>query len=80
MSGGWRVAGGKWRVRNDSVLPPGAVAGGGTLTPPGGMNPATAIPNRLKPVRERLGNLFQQVWFSRGGLESAVWQDETTEE
>jgi hypothetical protein len=37
----------------------------------GGMNPATATQNRLKPVDRASGNLIHQVLCNSGGFESA---------
>jgi hypothetical protein len=36
------------------------------------MNPAADTQNRLKPVAAFGGNLFQQVWFTSCGFESAA--------
>jgi hypothetical protein len=38
----------------------------------GGMNPAAATQNRLKPVDEASDNLIHQVLCSSGGFESAL--------
>jgi hypothetical protein len=35
------------------------------------MNPAAVTQNRLKPVPASIENLFQQVWFTSSGFESA---------
>jgi hypothetical protein len=37
----------------------------------GGMNPATATQNRLKPVDRASDNLIYQVLYASGGFESA---------